>query len=903
MSETLQNTEPWIAKAVFEAVTFDPQTISKKLNRETHLAQVIQPPQIIDNQDDGNDPKLCHLVISDGLNSISVYVKIQPRTLNIVSGALVRIPFKHWSISYISLMGSSNNGLCKRGPFCLILYETELQFDTEHTRGDDQAVTRYNSRCRPCIETIACEGMGIIGPPINVHSAIDIRRALKAIPSNAQRLRQIVDCFNYSLQNDNPNEVHKNFIPGPDLVVLACLDKYPESSIVHALVRVNRIFTRNRMMRPDSPRQESDETPAFNRIGSTPMTVHRSDDVSGLMSPGTPLGYQTVSEAQSPHPIQGISAMLNDGSSGDDNAEYCDDQFEENLKANGDGADGGGETNVVESESQEIPEAPRKNKRNGNLQNIENEDREEAQSLENNHAVESASFESVDFGSEDDSPPLNTQAPQNLNISNKESTNEDREEAQSLENNHAVENTIESEPISSENDSPPLNTQASQNLNISNIESTNEDQEEAQSLENNHAVENTIESEPISSENDSPPLNTQASQNLNISNIESTNEDQEEAQSLENNHAVENTIESEPISSENDSPPLNTQASQNLNISNIESTNEDREEAQSLENNHAAEKAYEPIGSEDDSPPLDTQASQNLSISNMEITNKDREETQFIENNHAYEPIGSENDSPPLETQSPQKLSISNTEISEDAIQCRETRKPIKKTSTTSPLESKPANEGETQPLGTQSARESPSNTNLNNDGSLEELNGGHLKIDERPSIKLSNKNKSARDSENEVSLDDNTSTTIPSTIVVRPVEENLIEMQRTIPNPAQFQKTSEAKHDLEGGNLVSEENSRGAIETLKKANLANLQLTSKGRAEDKEKHASIASQKKTTLKPRGRSFRLTDLVRKRKPSETNGKDDGKIVKKKKVVKKKTDKKSSVFEILDWMNE
>ena len=803
MSETLQSTEPWIAKAVFEAVTFDPQTISKKLNRETHLAQVIQPPQIIDNEDDGNDPKLCHLIISDGLNSISVYVKIQPRTLNIVSGALVRIPFKHWSISYISLMGSSNNGLCKRGPFCLILYETELQFDTEHTRGDDQAVTRYNSRCRPCIETIACEGMGIIGPPINVHSAIDIRRALKAIPSNAQRLRQIVDCFNYSLQNDNPNEVHKNFIPGPDLVVLACLDKYPESSIVHALVRVNRIFTRNRMMRPDSPRQESDETPAFNRIGSTPMTVHRSDDVSGLMSPGTPLGYQTVSEAQSPHPIQGISAMLNDGSSGDDNAEYCDDQFEENLKANGDGADGGGETNVVESESQEIPEAPRKNKRNGNLQNIENEDREEAQSLENNHAVESASFESVDFGSEDDSPPLNTQAPQNLNISNKESTNEDREEAQSLENNHAV----------------------------------------------------------------------------------------------------ENTIESEPISSENDSPPLNTQASQNLNISNIESTNEDREEAQSLENNHAAEKAYEPIGSEDDSPPLDTQASQNLSISNMEITNKDREETQFIENNHAYEPIGSENDSPPLETQSPQKLSISNTEISEDAIQCRETRKPIKKTSTTSPLESKPANEGETQPLGTQSARESPSNNNLNNDGSLEELNGGHLKIDERPSIKLSNKNKSARDSENEVSLDDNTSTTIPSTIVVRPVEDNLIEMQRTIPNPAQFQKTSEAKHDLEGGNLVSEENSRGAIETLKKANLANLQLTSKGRAEDKEKHASIASQKKTTLKPRGRSFRLTDLVRKRKPSENNGKDDGKIVKKKKVVKKKTDKKSSVFEILDWMNE
>ena len=118
---------------------------------------------------------------------------------------------------------------------------------------------------------------------------------------------------------------------------------------------------------------------------------------------------------------------------------------------------------------------------------------------------------------------------------------------------------------------------------------------------------------------------------------------------------------------------------------------------------------------------------------------------------------------------------------------------------------------------------------------------------------------------------------------------------QKTISNPAQLQKTSKAKHDLEGGDLVSEKISRGALESSKKANLAKIQLAaSKGRAKDKEKNAVSASQTNTTLKPRGRRFRLTDLVPKRKPSHNNGKDDGKPVKKKKI---------SMFELLDWMNE
>jgi len=306
---------------------------------------------------------------------------------------------------------------------------------------------------------------------------------------------------------------------------------------------------------------------------------------------------------------------------------------------------------------------------------------------------------------------------------------------------------------------------------------------------------------------------------------------------------------------------------------------------------------------------LNTQAPQNVNISNTEITTEDREETQFLENSHAVEnaselvDIGSENDSPPLNTQAPQNVNTSNMEISKEVVhdgQCRETRKPSKTTSTINPLESKLTNECETQPSGTQSGLESPSNDDFNNDGSLEEMNGGHHKSDERPSTKLSKKYKSTCDSENELSLDDKTSTIIPSTVVIRPVEGNLIGTQKAISNPARFQKTSEAKHDLKGGDLVSEEHSRGASN---KANLAKIQLASKGRGKDKEKHASSSSHKNTTSKPSGRSFRLTDLVRKRKPSDNNGKDNGKLVKKKKVSKKKTDKKSSVFEILDWMNE
>lgn len=62
-------------------------------------------------------------------------------------------------------------------------------------------------------------------------------------------------------------------------------------------------------------------------------------------------------------------------------------------------------------------------------------------------------------------------------------------------------------------------------------------------------------------------------------------------------------------------------------------------------------------------------------------------------------------------------------------------------------------------------------------------------------------------------------------------------------------------------------------------------------------------SSKNATRKPKGRSFRSADLVRKRKQSDNNGNDDGKTVKKKKVSKEATKKKNESFDILEWMNK
>ena len=479
MSTILRDVEPWIAKAVFEAITFDPQTISK-LNRESHLAQVVKSPQIIDNQDNNgdDDARLFHLVISDGLNSIPVYVKMQRRKLDkIESGVLVRIPFKHWSISHTSLMRqyprqNGRGSLYQSGPFCIVLYQTELIVDTKHTTGDDEADTRNlrsNNRPRPCIETIACGGMGIAGPPIDVHSTISIRRALIAIPSNFQRLRQIVDCFNYSLtQNDDPKQVDKKFIPSPDLVVVARLDEYPTPKIIHALVEVNRMYEK------EKSRLEMDATPTVSKskMINTPKTTQQHVDVSGLMSPGTPLAYQTACHAQSPHPIQGITQMLDSYSSDED--EKCGDESEqdETLKENLESDNGKRASRRLAKRGvrNEAERTPRNVNEKVGRHDEGEKDQVESQDREKEDTIEDIS-ESVDIDDENDSHHLDTQPAQHVNIGEQVISNQTRNSSKATS---IIESPERNSEIGHDHVNEHLETQPNHEFHLDNDESDQE---------------------------------------------------------------------------------------------------------------------------------------------------------------------------------------------------------------------------------------------------------------------------------------------------------------------------------------------------------------------------------------------------------------------------------------------
>jgi len=130
--------------------------------------------------------------------------------------------------------------------------------------------------------------------------------------------------------------------------------------------------------------------------------------------------------------------------------------------------------------------------------------------------------------------------------------------------------------------------------------------------------------------------------------------------------------------------------------------------------------------------------SQSKSASEKRRQRKDKQETQSLGKNYAAENTSELVDIRSENYKAPQNVNISNMEISKDAVhdgQCRETgtRKPSKTTSTINALASNLRTECDTQPLGTHSARESPSNNDLNNDGSLEEMNRGHhSKSDDR---------------------------------------------------------------------------------------------------------------------------------------------------------------------------
>ena len=132
------------------------------------------------------------------------------------------------------------NADVERYPFCLILYQDPLPYNPKYTLLDDNLVENRNVNVnesanlntdtdgsstktiisprtgrnngtrtgtksnKRAMESLGCEGMGILGPPLDVHSNIDVKRALKAIPSTRIRIKCIQNSFNHSLRcNDD----------------------------------------------------------------------------------------------------------------------------------------------------------------------------------------------------------------------------------------------------------------------------------------------------------------------------------------------------------------------------------------------------------------------------------------------------------------------------------------------------------------------------------------------------------------------------------------------------------------------------------------------------------------------------------------------------------------------------
>ena len=291
MSDLLQKTKPWIAKTVFSTISFDPLALPK-LDRKTNLAQVVQAPRAIGDTSASphtsntsiNDPctspgvstrsrtalntnHLCHFILSDGTHSISVFCQKQLDELkHITIGSLVRIRSNYWSISLTTLIrqytcpNASTSATTRlfhaddfgHGPFCVVLHNDALSYNPLHTIFDECTATTSSNgtrvRANSCIESIGCEGMGIIGPPIDVHSAVDVRRALRAIPSTRYRLKQIIDCFNYTLgKNGNGHgnsvpvgPIKTRCIPTPKKIQIGCFDEYPNKATIKLLVKIDK---------------------------------------------------------------------------------------------------------------------------------------------------------------------------------------------------------------------------------------------------------------------------------------------------------------------------------------------------------------------------------------------------------------------------------------------------------------------------------------------------------------------------------------------------------------------------------------------------------------------------------------------------------------------------------------
>lgn len=99
-------------------------------------------------------------------------------------------------------------------PFCLVLLNAPLNFNSAHVIFDHISMARYPSISPSSkniqhaseeqhvgLERWACEGMNIVGPTIDVHSDIDVRRAMITLPFMKLRIAQIADCFTFTILN------------------------------------------------------------------------------------------------------------------------------------------------------------------------------------------------------------------------------------------------------------------------------------------------------------------------------------------------------------------------------------------------------------------------------------------------------------------------------------------------------------------------------------------------------------------------------------------------------------------------------------------------------------------------------------------------------------------------------
>jgi hypothetical protein len=281
---------------------------NKKQDRKTHLAQVLRPPQPVINNN--KDKTLYRLFLSDGSHYIAAYIpNLTDNTTSLAKGSLVRLRCKHWTVSLTCLMGhyeeeptnhekemeplERNN---RKSPprhrpprrdddlFCLVLYKEELKYSSHWVMLDDDddessnetmqkssgcgAITTTTSSSisssRPCIECIGCEGMGIVGTPMDVHLDLDVRRALVAIPSRFQQCSQIIHCLNYTLERDGKDDgagaaaaaagdamegiFPTRYIPCGDLVSLASFELYPNKQCMKILSDLDDYFFKEIMV-------------------------------------------------------------------------------------------------------------------------------------------------------------------------------------------------------------------------------------------------------------------------------------------------------------------------------------------------------------------------------------------------------------------------------------------------------------------------------------------------------------------------------------------------------------------------------------------------------------------------------------------------------------------------------